>query len=127
MKNKSVFLLIATALATLTSVSIQADAPRSYDDIIRAERARMIHNYQNSGGDAIIQQQKDDSWLTNTPATWGYIINKEKQRMHESLPHADAQPSTEMAPNKPNLMPTTINEGVRLQHEQMQNRAKDKY
>lgn len=127
MKYQPAFLHTSILLAIISSTTVMADAPRSYDEIIRAERARMINNYQNAGGDAVTKQQKDDSWLTNTPATWGYMINKEKQRMHESVPQTEAQSKANVDQRKPNLMPTTINEGVRLQHEQMQHRAKSKY
>lgn len=84
MQLKFVFLLVSVSLMLLTTAATKAaDAPLSYGDIIRAETDRMKNNYQNEGGQTVIKKQEDDSWLTNTPGTWNYLINKEKLRMRE--------------------------------------------
>jgi len=117
MQNRTKTLLTAFA-ASFLFFSVASHAhPLSYDDLIQAERERMKDNYERSGGSSIATKPNDDSWLTNTPATWGYIINTEKRRMKQSLPQASAQPANHSR-QKPNLMPTTLNEGVRMQHQQ---------
>lgn len=126
MQYRSVFLLAAVTLAMLSSAGVKAAPPVSYAEIINAERDRMVANYKNQGGDAVRKQQDDDSWLTNTTGTWSYIINKERLRMKTSLPQSETQPSANTK-HESNLMPTTINEGVRQQHEQMQDRSNSRY
>jgi hypothetical protein len=126
MQYKPVFLLAAVTLAMLSSAGVKAAPPVSYADIINAERDRMVTNYKNQGGDAVRKQHNDDTWLTNTTGTWSYIINKERLRMKAIPSQSKAEPSVSKGHSKSDLMPTTLNEGVRLHHEQMQNKAKDK-
>ncbi|KGM07163.1 hypothetical protein LP43_0771 [Methylophaga thiooxydans] len=83
MKGKNKALLTTIVAGFLFSVTSHAHPPISYDDLTQAERQRMKQNYERSGGTSVTTQQTDDKWLTNTPNTWGYIINKEKLRMKE--------------------------------------------
>jgi hypothetical protein len=118
MHYKPFLLMAAASLVTLSTTSIQAQPPASYEDIIRAERARMIDNFQKSGGETLSKPQQDETWLTNTPGTWGYIINSERLRMKSHMPQSASQP----AQSKTNVMPTTLNERVRLEHEEMKSK-----
>jgi hypothetical protein len=127
MLYKPVFLQAAVTLTMLNSAAIKASPPLSYSEIINAERERMVTNYKNQGGDAVRKQHNDDTWLTNTTGTWSYIINKERLRMKAIPSQSKAEPSVSKGHSKSDLMPTTLNEGVRLQHEQMQDRSKNKY
>lgn len=127
MKYQPVFLHTAVVLATLSSATVMAELPLSYGDIINAERERMITNYKEHGGDAVSKQQDDETWLTNTPGTWGYIINQERLRMKQSQHGSTAEPTATPHQSKPNLMPTTLNEGVRQQHEQMKNSPENRH
>lgn len=117
MKQKTKALLTIITTGFLFSVTSHAHSPLSYDELTQAERQRMKQNYERSGGTSVTTKQEDDKWLTNTPSTWGYIINTEKLRMKQSQPQASAQPTSQSS-QKPNLMPTTLNEGVRSQHQQ---------
>jgi hypothetical protein len=115
-------MLTAITLLTLSSAGVSAAPPASYDDVIKAERERMISNYKKDGGDDVANQPSDESWLTNTPATWTYIINKERLRMKSSVPQTQAQPATSSRMSEQNSMPSTILESVQHEHQQMKNR-----
>jgi hypothetical protein len=106
----------------LSFTGVNAAPPVSYDDVIKAERDRMITNYKKDGGEAVANQPSDESWLTNTPATWTYIINKERLRMKSSVPQTPAQPAANSSLTKQNSRPSTIIESVQHEHEQMKNR-----
>jgi hypothetical protein len=122
MTFKPVLMLTAITLLTLSSAGVSAAPPASYDDVIKAERERMISNYKKDGGDAVANQPSDESWLTNTPATWTYIINKERLRMKSSVPQTQAQPAASSRMSEQNSMPSTILESVQHEHQQMKNR-----
>lgn len=83
MKGKNKALLTTIVAGFLFSAASQAHPLLSYDDLTQAERQRMKQNYERNGGTSVATQQADDKWLTNTPNTWGYIINKEKLRMKQ--------------------------------------------
>lgn len=103
--------LIISALFTSASY---AHTPLSYNEVVQAERARMEANNPTQPGNYV--KPTDETWLLRTPGTWGYLINKEKLRMKASLPVAKDQPGTTRA-KQTNHMPTTLNEGVRYNHE----------
>lgn len=103
-----------------------AHTPLSYNEVIQAERDRMQANHPRSSADESVVRERDEKWLLNTPATWGYMINQERLRMKQSLPQAKIQPGTSSTPHA-NMMPTTMNEGVRLQHEQMEKSQENRH
>lgn len=115
--------LFGLVFSALFSSSGYAHTPLSYNDMVQAERARMQANHPRSSEDKSAVREGDEKWLLNTPATWGYMVNKERLRMKQSLPQAAVQPATSPYP-QPKLMPTTLNEGVRQHHEQMKKSQK---
>lgn len=114
---------ISTAVllsATTLAFASHAQTPLSLNDIVQAERARMQANHALNANAVTPSIEHDDQWLLSTPGTWSYLINAEKLRMRQNQPTDSLSPSSQHA-QKTTVIPTTLNERIRMEHKKMSN------
>ncbi|WP_297807385.1 hypothetical protein [uncultured Methylophaga sp.] len=122
MKYKLSLTVLTSVAAMALAPASYAQLPLSYNDILQAEYSRMKANHPQQNDTRAVTKMTEEQRLLKTPGTWGYLVNKEKLRMQKSQPVVKAAASNTARQQKPNRMPTTWSEGIRMQQQKSSNK-----